>query len=110
MIDMLKISTGQLQLCCDMNTSMIDMLKISTGQLQSEIDIIIRSEIDGLSCCVSPTCMICVEGELVFDASMLPMENETVIFRFCPCHPKSAKPRLIFNGGVVPIPPDLVWL
>ena len=35
------MSTGELQSCCDMNTSMIDMLKVSTGELQSEIDSIV---------------------------------------------------------------------
>ena len=33
MIDMLKISTGELQSEIDVNTSMIDMLKVSTGEL-----------------------------------------------------------------------------
>ena len=37
---MLKTSTGELQSCCDMNSTMIDMLKVSTGYLQSQIDAI----------------------------------------------------------------------
>ena len=46
MIDMIKISTGELkseidifQSEIDQNTSMIAMLKTSTGELQSEIDV-----------------------------------------------------------------------
>ena len=38
---MLKVSTGELQSCCDMNTSIIDMIKIATIYLQSEIDAIV---------------------------------------------------------------------
>jgi hypothetical protein len=107
-----------LETCCDLLTSEVDVLESCCDELRSIIDTIdtgtsggLFSRIEVLCELIGCECTILVTNTVAFDLSMLPGEDEAVIFKFDPCFaPCDQKPVLVFdpaqygNAGLVELP------